>query len=87
MSREEIRSEIRNFVQRRFAIPEDDPDFSEEIDLFNYGYIDSIGAVELITFVQREFKIEVAAADWAFVSLNSINAIASFVADRLQKEK
>ncbi len=87
MDTEQIRSKLRRFVQERFTIPENDPDFSDDIDLFNYGYIDSIGAVELTGFVEREFGVRFTDSDWVTFPLSSIREISAFVAKRLEGEK
>jgi methoxymalonate biosynthesis acyl carrier protein len=84
MDAEEISSELRGFVQRQFSIPENDSDFSDDVDLFNYGYIDSMGAVELTGFVEREFGIKFTDSDWVKFPLSSIREISSFIAKRRQ---
>jgi D-alanine--poly(phosphoribitol) ligase subunit 2 len=86
MHTEEITSELRRFIREQFAIPEDDPDFSDEIDLFNYGYIDSFGAVELTGFIERQFGTTFADSDWTNFPLSSIREISTFVAKRLEEE-
>ena len=87
MSAEKIRSELGSFVRQRFAIPDNDSDFSDDIDLFNYGYIDSIGAVELTGFVERQFGVRFTDSDWVNFPLSSIREISAFVARRLGGEK
>ena len=82
----EITSELRAFVRGRFAIPEDDPDFNDEIDLFNYGYIDSFGAVDLISFIANRFSVQLTDSDWAASPMNTIREISSFVAKRHKGE-
>ena len=84
MHTDEIRSELRKFIRLQFAIPENDPDFSDDIDLFNYGYIDSFGAVELTGFIERQFGTTFADSDWTKFPLNSIREISAFVAKRLE---
>lgn len=86
MHTEEISSQLRQFVRQQFSIPENDPDFSDDIDLFNYGYIDSIGAVELTGFVERQFGVVFADADWINFPLSSIREVSAFVAKRIQGE-
>jgi len=54
--------------------------------LFNYGYIDSIGAVELTGFVERQFGVVFADADWINFPLSSIREISMFVAKRIKGE-
>jgi methoxymalonate biosynthesis acyl carrier protein len=84
MSTDEITVELRKFVRERFAIPEDDLDFSDDVDLFNYGYIDSMGAVELTDFIERQAGIKFTDSDWGNFPLSSIREISSFVAKRRQ---
>jgi acyl carrier protein len=84
---EEIASEVRTFVQQQFSIPKDDPDFSDDIDLFNFGYVDSIGAVELTGFVDRQFGVQFTDSDWISYPLSSIREISTFVTKRLKEGK
>ena len=86
MHTEDIGSELRTFVRQQFSIPGDDPDFTDDVDLFNYGYIDSIGAVELTGFVERQFGVVFADADWINFPLSSIREISMFVAKRIKEE-
>jgi len=86
MDTENISSELRNFVRQQFSIPEDDRDFTDDVDLFNYGYIDSIGAVELTGFVERQFGVVFADVDWINFPLSSIREISMFVARRIKGE-
>jgi methoxymalonate biosynthesis acyl carrier protein len=87
MYTEKIASELRTFVQQQFSIPKNDPDFSDDIDLFNYGYIDSIGAVELTGFVERQFGVQFTDSDWVSHPLSSISEISTFVTKRLEEGK
>ena len=82
----EITSELRVFVRERFGVPENDPDFNDEVDLFNYGYIDSFGAVELTSFIGKRFLIRLTESDWVAFPLNSIREISSFVSKRQKGE-
>ena len=73
---------LRNFIQERFKIPEADPDFSDDVHLFNYGYVDSFGAVELNSYVEKTFAIKVTTTDLIAFPLNTIQEIATFIARR-----
>jgi methoxymalonate biosynthesis acyl carrier protein len=86
METEQIMAELRQFIQQRFGIPEDDPDFNDNVDLFNYGYIDSFGAVELSDFMESTFSMRVTDSDWAAFPLNTIEEISSFVSKRQKGE-
>ena len=78
----EIASELRGFIRDRFGVPENDPDFNDNVDLFNYGYIDSFGAVELTSFVEKRFSVKFAESDWVQFPLSTVEEIATFVSKR-----
>ena len=77
---------LRNFIVERFKIPENDPDFTNEVHLFDYGYIDSFGAVDLTAFVEKAFSVKVSESDMIVHPLNTILEIASFALKRRNKE-
>ena len=74
--------QLRSFIQERFEVPETDPDFSNDVHLFDYGYVDSFGAVELNNFVEKTFAIKVTTSDLIAFPLNTIQEIATFIARR-----
>ena len=78
----QIVDQLRSFIQERFEVPETDPDFSNDVHLFDYGYVDSFGAVELNNFVQETFAIKVTTSDLIAFPLNTIHEIATFIARR-----
>ncbi len=82
MENNQITAELRQFIRERYGVPENDPDFNDDVDLFNYGYIDSFGAVALISFIEKRFGIRFHNADWAAFPLSTINQITNFVAKR-----
>jgi len=82
----DIGSELRNFVRQRFSIPQDDPDFTDDVDLFNYGYVDSLGAVELTGFIDQQFGVAFTDSDWINFPLSSIREISAFIAKRTKGE-
>ena len=77
---------VREFIRARFQIPEDDPDFDDDVHLFDYGYVDSFGAVELTSFVEKEYSIQIAPSDLVAYPLNTVREIAAFALRRRNKE-
>lgn len=78
----EVATDIRNYIRDRFKVPEQDPDFTDDVHIFDYGYVDSFGAVELTQFVESTFSVEVTEADMIVHPLNTVNEIAGFVVRR-----
>ncbi len=84
MEIEAIKTGLRDYIVTQFSIPAGDVDFNDEVHLFDYGYIDSFGAVHLLNFVQTKFGINVGQADLIAYPMNSIGEIATFVSLRQQ---
>ena len=86
MENQDIMSQLRQFIRQQFGVPENDPDFNDNVDLFNYGYIDSFGAVELTNFMENKFTMRIADSDWAAFPLNTIEEISNFISKRQKGE-
>ncbi len=86
METEEIAKTLRAHIVEHYAIPAGDADFTDDVHLFDYGYIDSLGAVDLVAFVQRTFGITVGQADMIAYPMNTINEIAAFTSLRQKGE-
>jgi methoxymalonate biosynthesis acyl carrier protein len=82
MNLEDVKKQLREFIRARFNVPDNDADFSDDVHLFDYGYVDSFGAVELTTFVKEKFDIEVKDTDLIAYPMNTISEIAQFVVTR-----
>jgi len=86
MENHEIATALRGFIQQQFGVPENDPDFNDDVDLFNYGYVDSFGAVVLASFIEKHFAIKYASSDWVDFPLSTIKQISEFVSRRQKGE-
>lgn len=86
MQTDQIKSQLNEFIRKRFNVPDNDPEFNDEVHLFDYGYIDSFGAVELTTFVENQFGIKVSPSDLVAFPLNTISEITTFVERRKKGE-
>lgn len=79
--RDDIKDALRDFIRSYADVPEDDRDFTDDVDLFDYGYVDSLGATEIILFLEDRFHITVTQEDITLYPMNSIDEIAE-VAER-----
>jgi D-alanine--poly(phosphoribitol) ligase subunit 2 len=55
----ETAGRIEAFVRETFDVSPGDPGFSRDVDLFDGGYVDSVGFTELLAFIEEQFGIEV----------------------------
>jgi Acyl carrier protein len=83
MQLQEIIKEIDSYVRSHFEL-EGDPDYTTEINLFDYGYVDSLGASELIMFAEERFGVTISQRDISKYPMNSVEEIAEVVASKLK---
>jgi acyl carrier protein len=57
MQVQEVTAQVEQFIRTRFRVRPDDTFFSPEVNLWEEGYIDSTGAVELIAFLEQSYHI------------------------------
>ncbi len=71
---------IRNFVQKNFFVS---GDLSDDESLLDRGIIDSTGVLEIVGFLESEFKISVLDQEMLPENLDSIGNIATYVERKL----
>lgn len=84
MQIDEIRNRLTTQVKQMAKVDEDDDDFTLDVHLFDYGYLDSFGATELISYIEEQFHIEITQKDLMLTSLNTINEISAFIQQKLE---
>lgn len=58
-------------------------DIDLDLDLFTSGMVNSLFAMQLVLFVEKEFALAVANEDLDYANFKSINAISEFVGRKL----
>ena len=77
-----VQVKIRSFIHENFLFGSD-VKVGDESSLLEAGVIDSTGAMELVTFLEKEFGIGIDDQDLVPENLDSIAAMTSFVARKL----
>jgi acyl carrier protein len=78
----EVIDRVRGFVRENFLYMQADWPLADDTPLLAAGVLDSIGVLELVEFLQREYGIAIADDDMSEQNLGSLNGIAAFVATR-----
>jgi acyl carrier protein len=55
----EIRQKILQYVKKEYCVPEHDTKFSDTVDLFEEGYVDSLKLIKFIAFLEDEFNVDI----------------------------
>jgi len=78
----DVKEKIFGYIKEHFEIG-DDPDFTADVNMFDYGFVDSLGAIEIISFVENTWNIEITQQDLTLYSMNTVDEIAEVVSGKL----
>lgn len=78
MTTDQIRTELRQFVERRFAGIE----LTDDLDIFSLGLANSLFSMELVLFIEQLLKTQVPNQEMSLDNFRTIDAMVD-LADRL----
>ena len=70
-----VKESVRRFILSSIAIPH----LKDDDDLFESGIVNSLFAVQLMTYVEKAFSIEVSMEDLDIENFKSLNATTAFI--------
>ena len=79
MTEDQIKEITREFLKKYTKKSVDD-----DLNLFDSGLVNSLFAMQMILFIEKEFKFSIDNQDLDMQNFNSINAISSFVGNKLK---
>lgn len=82
MQLEQIENEIDAFVRRRFRVADDDPGYDRDVDLYEDGYIDSLGFAELTVFLEERFGVKLGGDEVVSDDFSSVAGLGRIVERR-----
>jgi acyl carrier protein len=71
----ESREKIKRFLARVVG----DYDLQDNEDIFGLGFVNSMFAMQLVLFVEQEFKISIENEDLEIDNFNTINALVNLI--------
>ena len=85
MDIEQVAARVEGEIRRMANIEAADEDFGRDVHIFDYGYVDSFSAVELVAFCEKTFSIKVSDRDLAHRPLNTVNEISQYIVEKMGK--
>jgi acyl carrier protein len=79
MGKNDMQDSIKKYILETFLPDEDPASLTTETPLLTTGILDSIAALELVSFLEKSYAIKVKAHEVNIDNLNTINEIATFV--------
>lgn len=74
-----IQEQVRGFIQDYFLLGGSGPAYGNADSLLSLHIVDSLGFLELVTFLEEKWHIKVAEDEMIPENLDSLDAIAAFV--------
>ena len=81
----DVEKRVRSFIEDNFLFRNDCGALSDGESLLMAGLIDSTGILELVAFLEQEFRVPVPDFDIVPADLDSIRAIVAYVEGRLAR--
>jgi acyl carrier protein len=75
----ETKEKIKSFIIETFLFDASDASLEDDVSLLDSGIIDSTGVLELVSFIEEEFGIEVKDEELVPDNLDSLANIAAFI--------
>jgi acyl carrier protein len=78
-----VQERVRQFVVENFYVS-DPAELADDTSLITGGYVDSTGMLEVISFLEGEYAIEIGDQETTPENLETIGRIAAFVSRKQQ---
>lgn len=73
------KQKIRDFIVENFLFGDGDPLSSDTLSLLDEGIIDSVGVMELVAFLEKDFGLSISDDELIPENLDSIQNLAGFI--------
>ncbi len=82
-----IESSIREFILENYLFTDDGTLLENDVSLIDTGVVDSTGILEVIEFIQNEFKIKVEDDEMIPENLDSVNRVVAYLGRKGVKDQ
>jgi acyl carrier protein len=78
----EIKSKLREFITENFLFGSDEDGFDDDDSFLDNGIIDSTGVLELVSYIEEEFEMEVRDEELVPDNFDSLNKLVSYIQNK-----
>ena len=80
---DDIEQKIKDYILREFLSDEMDLLLDSDLPLIQQGIVDSLGILQLVSFIEEEFNIKIAPEDVVLKNFAMVNEIKKLVMAKL----
>ncbi|MDP4181570.1 MAG: phosphopantetheine-binding protein [Bacillota bacterium] len=70
---------IRNYIEKNLTVYDEEVTFTNDDNIFEKGFVNSLFAMKLLNFVEQEFQIDISDDDIDLKNFSSINNIINLI--------
>ena len=78
----DLKEKIRQFIEANLVVFEDEAEFTDSDNIFEMGFVNSLFAMKLVSYIEQEFEIEVDNEDLEISNFNSVDRIVGYVENK-----
>lgn len=82
----DIKTKIRQFILSEMLVDESEENLKDDTPL-RKGILDSLGTVQMVSFIESEWDIEVGAMEADDSNFGTLNGLVAFIERKLQKQQ
>jgi acyl carrier protein len=79
MNAEIIKDQVKKFIVQNFLFGQEEAEINADDSFLESGIIDSTGILELVTFIEETYEIQIADEEMLPENLDSLNNVSKFV--------
>ncbi|MFW6139300.1 MAG: acyl carrier protein [Spirochaetota bacterium] len=83
VSLEDVKKKVRGFIVENFLFGSEEDPFTDEDSFLENGIIDSTGVLELIEFIEEQYKIKAEDDELVTENLDSVNNVSRYLMSKL----
>lgn len=75
LNEQQCRQQLRLFIEKNMTVFDDDVVLTDDTHIFSSGFVNSTFAMRLLTFIEREFAVQVPDEDILLANFSSVDAM------------
>lgn len=79
----ELNNKIRSYIEQNFIVFDDEIQFTDSDNIFELGFVNSLFAMKLLTYVEQEFKVIIENSEIDIKNFNSVDNIVKLLKGKM----
>jgi methoxymalonate biosynthesis acyl carrier protein len=80
----ETNVKIREFIESNLVVFNEEAKFTDSDNIFEMGFVNSLFAMKLLTYIEKEFNISVENDEMEIANFSSVNNIVGLISKKCQ---